>query len=249
MSKNINLLSFTVFTFMFICSINVYAQQPVKYSFGLRIEPNLNWLTPDNKRITSSSVVPDFNFGLIANRNFTEKIQVGSGINIYHFSPSINIQNAFLQHATNKADSVATGTIQIAYNLRYLEIPLLLVMNTREMHNKTYYAEAGLSTAILIRAKADIIASGKSIKNINIQQPDAEDNYEIKDNSRTTTYNKEISAIRVGGVLGAGVKFGVLINSYVTTGVRFNFGLNNLFTSDTWLSNAGFSSLNVGFIF
>ncbi|MFN4082000.1 MAG: porin family protein [Bacteroidia bacterium] len=252
MRKNINLLKLSTSVFLIlILASKLIAQQPLKYSFGLRFEPNINWLTIDNKRIQSNKINADFNFGIFANKHINEKFYIGSGVNILNQTANIKANNVFVQNKFKGADSSIVNSFNIQYRLRYFEIPFILTMNTREMHNKTYYAEAGLSSAFLIRAKANIDADGfKNIKNVSIQNPDDEDNYVIRDaDNRNTSYNQEIFPVRFAGVIGAGAKFGVLINSYVTTGLRFNIGLNNVFKEERWQSTNNFMSLNLGFVF
>ncbi len=239
----------TLFVLTIMQLAQIQAQQPVNYSFGVRFEPNLNWLYIDNKKITSDGISADINFGIMVNKHFSEKVQIGSGVNIINASPRINVFNVRVEHANNKADTATVNNYQLQYSTRYLEIPLILVMNTREMHNKIYYGEAGISTAFLIRAKADVSSSFKQIKNINIQSPVEEDNYELTEPGGNKVYNQEVFPVRFAAVIGAGVKFGVLINSYVTIGARFNLGLNNVFKEEGWRSENSYGGLNIGFIF
>lgn len=239
----------TLFVLTIMQLAQIQAQQPVNYSFGVRFEPNLNWLYIDNKKITSDGISADINFGIMVNKHFSEKVQIGSGVNIINASPRINVFNVRVEHANKKADTATVNNYQLQYSTRYLEIPLILVMNTREMHNKIYYGEAGISTAFLIRAKADVSSSFKQIKNINIQSPVEEDNYELTEPGGNKVYNQEVFPVRFAAVIGAGVKFGVLINSYVTIGARFNLGLNNVFKEEGWRSENSYGGLNIGFIF
>lgn len=247
MRKN-TYLSLLIGLLMVLISAQVLkGQNNPAYTFGLRVEPSLSWTSVDSKNISSGKNQLNFSYGLTANKLFSDKIAVSLGVNILNLGSSIYMNNAVVRKS-NITDTLSQ--LNIDYSLRYLELPIMLTMMSSLIKDKRFYGEFGISNGFLLRAKGDIYGGSINLKEVNVNNPDDADKIEISSvDNNSYVYSQQASAFRVGGIIGAGVLFRVLNDSYINTGIRFNLGLNNFLKEDKWRVVNNSVSLNLAFIF
>lgn len=141
-------LFFTLILLLTIISVS--AQQKAKLSFIA--SPSLNWMGSDVKEVERGQAVFGYDFGIDADFLF-------KGSENYSFSTGILITSAGgeMQYQTEEsfhfADAVIQPATKIKYELRYVEIPILIKMRTSQFHRNTYWGQFGISGMVNIGAK------------------------------------------------------------------------------------------------
>jgi hypothetical protein len=146
---------------------------PRTWSLGFTIIPQLSWAGAGDNTIESGSVRGGFEYGLMADYNFTSNYAFGTGI--YH-----KLIGATVNYLT---DSVAFNSIKngnnliyftqgtsVNYKLQYVEIPFSIKLKTNQVGYFTYFGQLGLAPSVNISAKANVIpgeAGASAITNAN----------------------------------------------------------------------------------
>lgn len=131
------------------------------------------------------------------------------------------------------------------YQLRYVAIPLMLKMRTNEIGHLRYYAEFGYSSGFLVRSKADVSLDKLQLSNVNINEPDDEDKFEIN----TQKYSDKVSPYRGSLLFGAGIQYNMFGSSMLIAGLRYDNGFTSFTKDDRWSSTLSNVALNIGVLF
>ncbi len=191
-------------------SVNVFSQGYKDYKsvkLGLMASPNLGWLRPETRNFENEGVRFGISYGLISDFRLADNYYVGSGVFLSHWSGKL------LMPATELINNVETDVTQRrTYNLQYLEIPLTLKLLTNEVGYTTYYGQFGLGLGANINAKGtDRFYNDTYVR--------VDDDPDIK---------SDITFMRVGLVIGAGVEYSLAQNASVVIGLEYNNGFTNL---------------------
>ena len=100
-----------------------------KYEFGLRIAPNISWVTPDSKSIDANGISLDWNYGFTVSRYINERYAFGTEINVVNVTSKFKFNNNVYLYK-NDAEKGNASDLSMTYNLRYLQIPILFKMRT-----------------------------------------------------------------------------------------------------------------------
>jgi opacity protein-like surface antigen len=221
-----------------------------KYEFGLRIAPNISWVTPDSKSIDANGISLDWNYGFTVSRYINERYAFGTEINVVNVTSKFKFNNNVYLF---KSDAVKgnTGDLSMTYNLRYLQIPILFKMRTNPINGGKLrvYGEFGMGLGLLIRSKIDVSSSVVKVDNMDAQNPDAADKFDIRADSTSAAYDKSVSFFNPSFIIGGGVQYDLFSNTKVYTGLRYNGGLVDLLYEDKWAATNSFTSLSFGIIF
>jgi opacity protein-like surface antigen len=221
-----------------------------KYEFGLRIAPNISWVTPDSKSIDANGISLDWNYGFTVSRYINERYAFGTEINVVNVTSKFKFNNNVYLF---KSDAVKgnTGDLSMTYNLRYLQIPILFKMRTNPINGGKLrvYGEFGMGLGLLIRSKIDVSSSVVKVDNMDAQNPDAADKFDIRADSTSAAYDKSVSFFNPSFIIGGGVQYDLFSNTKVYTGLRYNGGLVDMLYEDKWAATNSFTSLSFGIIF
>ena len=221
-----------------------------KYEFGLRIAPNISWVTPDSKSIDANGISLDWNYGFTVSRYINERYAFGTEINVVNVTSKFKFNNNVYLY---KSDAVKgnTGDLSMTYNLRYLQIPILFKMRTNPINGGKLrvYGEFGMGLGLLIRSKIDVSSSVVKVDNMDAQNPDAADKFDIRADSTSAAYDKSVSFFNPSFIIGGGVQYDLFSNTKVYTGLRYNGGLVDMLYEDKWAATNSFTSLSFGIIF
>ena len=221
-----------------------------KYEFGLRIAPNISWVTPDSKSIDANGISLDWNYGFTVSRYINERYAFGTEINVVNVTSKFKYDRVYLAKSDNSAKGFADD-LSMTYNLRYLQIPILFKMRTNPINGGKLrvYGEFGMGLGFLIRSKIDVSSSVVKVDNMDAQNPDAADNFDIRADSISDVYKKSISLFNPSFIIGGGIQYDLFSNTKVYTGLRYNGGLVDMLSEDKWTATNSFTSLSFGIIF
>jgi opacity protein-like surface antigen len=216
----------------------------------LRIAPNISWVTPDSKSIDANGISLDWNYGFTVSRYINERYAFGTEINVVNVTSKFKFNNNVYLY---KSDAVKgnTGDLSMTYNLRYLQIPILFKMRTNPINGGKLrvYGEFGMGLGLLIRSKIDVSSSVVKVDNMDAQNPDAADKFDIRADSTSAAYDKSVSFFNPSFIIGGGVQYDLFSNTKVYTGLRYNGGLVDMLYEDKWAATNSFTSLSFGIIF
>jgi opacity protein-like surface antigen len=223
-----------------------------KYEFGLRIAPNISWVTPDSKSIDANGISLDWNYGFTVSRYINERYAFGTEINVVNVTSKFKYDRVYLAKSDNSAKGFADD-LSMTYNLRYLQIPILFKMRTNPINGGKLrvYGEFGMGLGLLIRSKIDVSSSVVKVDNMDAKDPDAADKFDIRADSISAAYDydKSISFFNPSFIIGGGIQYDLFSNTKVYTGLRYNGGLVDMLYEDKWTATNSFTSLSFGIIF
>jgi hypothetical protein len=199
---------------------------------GLKISPNIAWMNPNEKNYSDNGASAGFSFGFISEFRLSEHYAFSTGFNFSFLGGNLRFPYA---------KSPDTGTINRKYNFRYLEIPLMVKMKTKEYGNFSFFGQIGFGTNFMLRTQV--------IDNFMTQTHGT-----ISDKMNLTT--SESSLIREAILVGVGTEYKIDESISLIIGLSYSNSLNNVLqgknTMDPGLSNRSslnYAELNIGVLF
>jgi len=197
----------TKITLVLLLSLVTYAanaQYPPFY-FGLKASPQLSWMKPNVDNYESDGVKAGFEWGFIAEFNFTENHSIATGFNMLFNGGKLKFP------ATQEAK---TGSMSREYFLKYIEVPLTLKMRTNDMNGMRFFGRIGLGTAFRIGSKTV-------------------DTFSPESGSSTTgskTNYDNIAFARESLIVGLGTEYEIKEGPKLGVELVFNNGFTNILT-------------------
>ena len=220
--------------FFFIIASQLQAQyKPVL--FGLRVGANLGWIKPDTEQYSSEGVMMGFTWGFIGEFFMMENYAILTGFNV-------NFNGGKLEYPSiMDIDTIpVAGQLHRQYNLKYIQIPLCLKMQTALSDKITIFGKIGLGTSFRLSAKAtdDFIYPGGEVS--------------------TSKHNidDDIALMRESLIVGGGIEVKIKESTAVIIDITYDNAFNDMLDGDgTHLSGTdpkaihNFVELGVGIVF
>jgi len=200
---------------------------------GLKISPSLDWMNPNEKYYSSNGVAGGIGFGFISDFYFSEYYAFSTGLNFSFLSG--NLQFPYAQ-------TPDTGIMKRKYTFRYLEIPLMIKMKTKDFGAFSFFGQIGFGTGFNLRTRAN-------------------DEF-MTVNPTNTLYDKynlptsETSFIREAILVGLGTQYKIDESISLLLSLGYSNSLNNVLqgqnTKDPDLKNKStlnYVELNIGILF
>ena len=198
-----------IILFLILCSVTEAQYKPVL--FGMRVGANLGWVKPDTENYTSDGVSMGFTWGFISEFFLMENYAVLTGFNV-------NFNGGGLEYpAVMDIDSVTyNGMLSRKYNLKYIQIPLCLKMQTALSEKIKIFGKIGLGTAFRLNAKAtdDFVYKG------------GETSYPKKN------IEDDIALLRESLIVGGGVELTIKGSTAVIFEITYDNAFNNMLNGD-----------------
>ena len=226
-------LTFIFSLFLFLCfQGNSFSQSKFPMKLGLKVSPNIGWMSPGTKGYTSDGARLGATVGFISDFYFSENYAFSTGFNFQFINGKMNYFNSL--------DSINTNVeIFRKYNFLYMEIPLMIKMKTKAFGKISYYGQIGVGTGFRLKAKV-------------------KEHYEPQTGNAVDQqfdYNYGTTLIRESILIGIGCEYHVDESSRIMIGLSYSNALNNILTgtnAKTGLvekSQLNFAELNIGFLF
>ncbi|MDZ4823926.1 MAG: porin family protein [Flavobacteriales bacterium] len=210
-----------ILSLAFIASIiTASAQEYNKFRIGFKFNPNVSWMRPDAKEISSNGTVFRFGFALNLDKHFTENYAFGTGLNIFQTGGEL----VYVEQTTVNSDVPVIIEKSRVYKLQYFEIPLTLKLRTNEVGYITYWGQFGLGLGFNIRAKADdeidyLLSKGVLGWEETSLESFSEEDIDIKDG---------ISIFRTSLIVGGGIEYNMSGTTSIIAGITFNNGFSDV---------------------
>lgn len=186
--RNLSIIICSSLLLIFMCYRSANAQYETKKVKRYGIKGGFNNTMLNAKGALSTKMITTYSFGLFAKLPIINNIAIQPEINYMPKGGEITYNGLLLN-----------GTVQ--FNFRYLEVPLLIVVNI----NDNFNIHAGPFAGILISSKV----SNVLITNLF----DFENNINKSDNN----------TLDAGFILGVGIDMGT-----ITLGIRYNYGFTKV---------------------
>ncbi len=218
----------------FVCVLSANSQQK-PFVFGFKAGPNIGWMRPDAQGYESDGIKGGFSWGFIADFFLMENYGIATGFDVIFMNSGLK-----MPHMEVADGDTLTGTLIRRYKLKYIQIPVTLKMQTKEMGKFRIYGQIGLGTGFLIGAKADDKFTADNGESINTEN-------DIYD---------DLSFMRFSLILGAGVEYSLGGSTNLLAGFSFDNGFVDILKEqnalDPTINNKGYAnyvSFIVGIVF
>lgn len=230
------------------CIVGAFASaSQAQIKLGLKLSPQITWVAPESKGISSGGSKINASYGLMFDYYFTENYAFATEISVANYAGELIVQDA---KTTRGGIPSVSQDVNYIYRTQYVSVPLMLRMRTNEIGYFRYYADFGLDLALLVRAKADINNSSIDLTEVNVNNPDKKDEYTIESNDNPSIkYNDDVAILRTAMVIGVGIQYKIFGNTLLVAGARYNKALNNFTVEDNWKAQMNAVSLNLGVLF
>ncbi len=210
------------------------AQVPIK--LGLKIAPNIGWMSPGTKDYESDGARLGMTIGFVSDFYFAENYAISTGFNFQFLNGRMSYSDSLLIPGNA---NLVNGQVNRIYNFIYLEIPLMIKMETKKFGKMSFYGQIGLGTAFRISAKVN-----------EHFEPDAGDAVD-----QQYDFNNGTTLIRESILVGIGGAYHLDESSRIFIGLGYSNGLNNLLTGVNYKSKLNeksllnYAELNIGILF
>ncbi len=214
----------------------LFCQSKIPIKLGLKLAPNLGWMSPGTKGYSNDGPRFGMTVGFVSDIYFAENYAFSSGFN-FQF---INGKQYYTDSLTiNGNKKLVYGEVFRKYNFLYLEIPITIKMQTKVFGKVSYFGQIGLGTGFRVNAKAKdhiVLSNGDSFD----QQEDISD---------------ETTLIRESLLVGIGCSYHLDEQSRIFFGLLYSNALNNILTGSNSSSNLiekgilNYAEINIGILF
>lgn len=205
--RHILIIIFLLFAFQGITQVK-------PFRFGVKLAPNLSWISPDTEGYEYNGMQMGFSWGFLADITLTENYFIKTGFNIDYQNAKLRYEE---QRNLSETDPALTlGTLDRKYKLQYLEIPITLKMRTNKFGEFAFYGEIGFGAAFNLKAKAQ----DKFYYNNSTLDSEAD-------------INDEITLMKGSLIVGAGLEYFIDESTTIVTSLIFSNGLTNILNGNT----------------
>jgi hypothetical protein len=229
------------YTFAFIFLIAflpgaLFSQKQLPLKLGLKIAPNIGWMSPGTKGYSSDGARLGGTIGFISEFYFAENYAISTGFNFQFLNGALNYSDSLLVEGIT---SLQDGNVFRKYNFLYLEIPLMIKMKTKTFGKISYFGQIGLGTGFRIKST-------------------------VKEHFEPTTgnpvdqqydFNNGTTLIKESILVGIGCEYSIDESSRILIGLSYSNSLNNVLTGVNYKTNLkektqlNYAELNIGFLF
>lgn len=193
--------------------------------FGVFIDPQITWMSPESKDVESQGNILGINGGLSIDKYFAKNYALNTGISIGTQGGKLKYDQLKTIEVYNTVDSLPAGS-ELEFNLKYLSIPLGLKLKSNQIGYLTYFVNLGFTNQINLNAKAT--SSEGSLDNDSIKE--------------------EINWYNLAYNFGGGVEYALGEDTALTLSVHYQNGFWDITNSDPEVYSR-ILSLRIGVLF
>lgn len=220
-------------TIIILFGFQTFAQQK-PFRFGMKVAPNIAWISSDTEDYENDGTVVGFSWGFLADITLMEHYFLKTGFNFDYLNCKLKLPyDSISQELTG-------GSLFRKYNFRYLEIPLTMKMRTNQFGKFAFYGNIGFGASFRIKAKS---------KDEFVNEMDSSRHNEEND------IMDEITLFRGSLIVGAGIEYFIDQSTSLVIDITYNNGLSNIFKGDNSVNDLkqkghlNFVQFNVGIMF
>lgn len=194
-----------------LISTNALFAQNKPFRFGLKVSPNVGWLSTNSNGYEKDGSIPGYNWGLISDFTLADNYYFATGFTINRLNGRLNYEDLRSAPGTTDNDTV---DLNRKYTLGYVDIPLMLKMSTNQFDKLKYFGQIGFSLGFNIKA-------------------DAEDTFTLDSSEFESEddISSEINLMRGALMLGGGVEYYLDNTTCLVLGVTYSNGITDILKS------------------
>ena len=154
------------------------------------------------------------------------------------------------QSFVNDPNSTVVSNLNFKYVIQYLEIPISMKLNTKEIGNLVYYGNFGFSPGFALNARTSITSDviPKSIQDLD--PTDYRVNDDEGDAFTLNNFDDRVFLFRFPLIIGGGVEYRMAGSTSLQAGVRFANTFTDMFVKDkTADAKNNYFAVSVGVLF
>jgi hypothetical protein len=168
-------------------------------TFSVHADPIISWLGSNSNEYSNEGVRAGFSMGLNVLYYFNENIAASSGIGFLGAGGRQSAAEPQTMVFNNFTQLVVPGD-EMKYNLKYINIPLGIRLQTDQFNYLTYFSDIGFDLRMLLKSTVDILAE------------------EISDENA----KNEVYGMNAGWHLYAGVEYELSMNFSILAGIGYD---------------------------
>ncbi len=211
-----------LFLFMLLAA-SLYAQN---LRFSVVAEPQITWMKPDAKNVSSEGSRFGINVGLQVDNFFAPNYALSSGISIGTTGGELQYDDDIVVKVHGEDTPLPAGSV-VTYKLQYINVPLGLKLKTNPIGYSTFYAHLGLLGGVNIKATGDANSDLLSDENI----------------------SDDIQLLKMGYFIGGGLEYSLGGSSSLILGVSYNNGFTDITKRENNKATLSNVALRIGVLF
>ena len=193
------------------------------FVFGFKVAPNIGWMNPSSTGYETDGSKFGFSWGLMAEFHLMENYSINTGLNILFQNGTLNYEDELDAYG-------GVGFLSRTYNLKYIEIPVILKMKTNEISGIRFFGVFGFGANILLSAK--------------VQDKFALEAGVFEDKGKKD-FKNNLKSMRASMIVGIGAEFNVDGVTKLLAGVNFNNGITDVLKNqNNYHSDINHKSIN-----
>lgn len=200
--------------------------------FGFRMAPNVGWIRGDESSYENNGATVGFSWGFIAEFPAAENYSFSTGFNI--------LFNGGKLKYPHQIQGLGDGSLARKYNLKFLELPMMLKLRTSDRGGAIFYGQIGLGLGVLLDARGTdaFTYSGGTAE------------------FEKEKISEEIRLFRTALLFGLGVEYPLGPSLKAIGGLSLNNGFSDILKGSNLVDSsvshkafANFIELNIGIVF
>ena len=236
----------TILTLALLLTQLSFAQN--SFRFGLKGASNFGWLSGTDKTIENDGTTVGFAYGLMGEYAINSTYGLHAELLLSQVNSKFNLTSE--QSFVNDINNTKISSLNYKYTIQYIEIPMSMKLNTKEIGNLVYFGNFGFSPGFALNARASI-TSGDIPQSIKDLDPT---NYRVNDDEgddfTLDNFDDKVFLFRFPLIIGGGVEYRMAGSTSLQVGVRFANTFTDMFVKDkTADAKNNYFAVSVGVLF
>ena len=236
----------TILTLALLLTQLSFAQN--SFRFGLKGASNFGWLSGTYKTIENDGTTVGFAYGLMGEYAINSTYGLHAELLLSQVNSKFNLTSE--QSFVNDINNTKISSLNYKYTIQYIEIPMSMKLNTKEIGNLVYFGNFGFSPGFALNARASI-TSGDIPQSIKDLDPT---NYRVNDDEgddfTLDNFDDKVFLFRFPLIIGGGVEYRMAGSTSLQAGVRFANTFTDMFVKDkTADAKNNYFAVSVGVLF
>jgi len=197
MKKVFNRSLIRAFTLLLLTALTLRGSSQ-KLEFVVHADPVISWMGSNESEYQGEGARAGFDIGLNVLHFFAQNYAISSGISFVSAGGRQSATEIHTMVFNNFTQTIPAGE-EMKYNLRYMNIPLGIRLQTNQVGYLTYFTDLGFDIRLLLKSTVDIPAMQIS-----------------KENAKNEVYG-----LNAGWHLGGGIEYELSIDASIIAGISY----------------------------
>ncbi len=190
--------SLIILTLLLSASVFAQSDRDTDLRFAFVLSPQISWLKSDNSSVDANGSLFGYNFGVEMDKFFAKNYAISTGLTINTTGGKLRYEGDNTFRIGDENTILTNKTLE--YRLKYLEVPLLLKLQTNDFQRSSFYGVFGISNQFNIKTND---GSGNNI-------------------------NDEVKFLNFGYKFGGGMKYSIGGDAFLKFGLTYNQGVTDV---------------------